>query len=102
MWTLTGIMSQKSQIEYLESSRARDPSRNRAGRSAMIDALSDTLGWERSEQPCGTLLKPTIPLWLEPENRSWIRHRLATGQVVEGLCQITAHHIPSPNDAKCW
>jgi hypothetical protein len=97
-------MSQKSKIEYLESCRARYPSRNRAGKSAMIDEVSDTLGWERkhaikalngkvslgeaarkrgskatygeeekdvvveiwrrSEQPCGKLLKPTIPLWL--------------------------------------
>ncbi len=57
MRTLTGIMSQKSQIEYLESGRARAPSRNRAGRSAMIDAVS--------EHPCGKLLKPTIPLWIE-------------------------------------
>jgi hypothetical protein len=105
MKTLSGIMSQKSKIEYLESCRARYPGRNRAGKSAMIDQVSDTLGWERkhaikalngrvslgqgarkrgskatysegekrviveiwkrSEQPCGKLLKPTIPLWLE-------------------------------------
>jgi hypothetical protein len=104
MRTLTGIMSQKSKIEYLESCRARYPSRNRVGKSAMIDQVSDTLGWarkhtikalngkvslgqgtrkrgskatysedekrviveiwKRSEQPCGKLLKPTIPLWL--------------------------------------
>jgi len=105
MRTLTGIMSQKSKTEYLESCRARYPSRNRAGRSAMIDEVSDTLGWDRkhtikalngkvslgeqaqkrgskpiyteeekqviveiwkrSEQPCGKLLKPTLPLWLD-------------------------------------
>ena len=47
MRTLTGIMSQKSKIEYLESCRVRYPSRNRAGRSAMIDEVSDTLGWDR-------------------------------------------------------
>ncbi len=47
MKTLTGIMSQKSKIEYLESCRARYPGRNRAGKSAMIDQVSDTLGWER-------------------------------------------------------
>ena len=40
-------MSQKSKIEYLESCRARYPSRNSAGKSAMIDEVSDTLGWER-------------------------------------------------------
>ncbi len=33
MRTLTGIMSQKSQIEYLESCRACYPRRNRAGKS---------------------------------------------------------------------
>jgi hypothetical protein len=47
MRTLTGIMSQKSKIEYLESCRARYPSRNRVCRSAMIDEVSDALGWER-------------------------------------------------------
>lgn len=104
MRTLTGILSQKSKIEYLESCRARYPSRNRVARSAMIDEVSDTFGWDRkhtikalnrkvslgqgarkrgskatyteevkvviveiwkrSEQPCGKLLKPTLPLWL--------------------------------------
>lgn len=102
-------MSQKSKNQYLESCRVRYPSRNRAGKSAMIDEVSDTLGWERkhtikalngkvslgkkaakrgskpiyseaekavivgiwkrSEQPCGKLLKPTIPLWLESYER---------------------------------
>jgi hypothetical protein len=102
-------MSQKSKIEYLESCRARYPSRNRVGRSAMIDEVSDALGWERkhtikalnshvslgqgarkrgskaiyteelktviveiwkrSEQPCGKLLKATLPLWLESHER---------------------------------
>ena len=47
MKTLTGIMSQKSKIEYLDSCRTRYPSRNRAGRSAMIDEVCDTLGWDR-------------------------------------------------------
>jgi hypothetical protein len=105
MKTLSGIMSQKSKIEYMESCLARYPGRNRAGKSTMFDQVSDTLGWERkhaikalngrvslgqgarkrgskatysegekrviveiwkrSEQPCGKLLKPTIPLWLE-------------------------------------
>lgn len=37
--------------------------------------------------------------WYYPEIRSWIAHRLATGHMVEGLCRITAHHTPSPNDA---
>lgn len=40
-------MSQKSREEYLESCRERYPSRNRAGRSAMIDEVSDVLGWDR-------------------------------------------------------
>jgi hypothetical protein len=97
-------MSHKSKEEYLESCRQRYASRNRAGKSAMIDEVSDTLGWERkhaikalngrvshgkqakrrgskptygpaeqsvivaiwkgSEQPCGTRLKQTLPLWL--------------------------------------
>ena len=40
-------MSHVGKEEYLESCRKRYPSRNRAGRSAMIDEVSDTLGWER-------------------------------------------------------
>jgi hypothetical protein len=40
-------MSQKSKTEYLECCRARYSGRNRAGRSAMIDEVSDTLGWDR-------------------------------------------------------
>jgi len=47
MKLLSGIMSQKSKEEYLESCRARYPSRNRKGKSAMIDEVSDVLGWER-------------------------------------------------------
>lgn len=43
----TAIMSRKSKIEYLESGRARCPSRNRAGRSAMVDEVINTLGWDR-------------------------------------------------------
>ena len=98
-------MSQKNKIEYFESWRVRYPSLNRVRRSAMIDEVSDTLGWDRkhgikvlngkvslgrgalkrgseatyteeekrfiveiwkrSEQPCGKLLKPTVPLWLD-------------------------------------
>jgi hypothetical protein len=40
-------MSHTSKEEYLESCRRRYPSRNRAGKSAMIDEVSDTLGWDR-------------------------------------------------------
>ena len=40
-------MSKQSREQYLESCRARYPARNRAGKSAMIDEVSDTLGWER-------------------------------------------------------
>jgi hypothetical protein len=47
MKTLSGIMSNKSKEQYLESCRARYPSRNRAGKSKMIDEVSDTLGWDR-------------------------------------------------------
>ena len=47
MKLLSGIMSQKSKEEYLESCRARYPSRNREGKSAMIDEVSDIMGWER-------------------------------------------------------
>ena len=105
MKTLSGIMSNQSQREYLESARVRYPSRNKAGKSKMIDEVSDTLGWSRkhtikalrgqvnlgknankrgrkptyteveksiivniwksSEQPCGVLLKESIPLWIE-------------------------------------
>jgi hypothetical protein len=46
MKLLSGIMSQKSKEEYLESCRARYPSRNRQGKSTMIDEVS-VLGWER-------------------------------------------------------
>ena len=47
METLTGIMGQQSKNEYLKSCRARYPGRNRAGKTAMIDEVSDTLGWDR-------------------------------------------------------
>ena len=47
MKTLSGIMSHVSKEEYLESCRQRYPSRNRSGKSAMIDEVSDTLGWDR-------------------------------------------------------
>lgn len=40
-------MSQQSKEEIIESSRVRYCSRNRAGKSAMIDELSDTFGWNR-------------------------------------------------------
>ena len=40
-------MSQKSKGEYLESCRERYRARNRAGKTAMIDEVSDTLGWDR-------------------------------------------------------
>ena len=40
-------MSHTSKEQYLESCRLRYPSRNRAGKSAMIDEVSDTLGWDR-------------------------------------------------------
>jgi hypothetical protein len=105
MKTLSGIMSNQSKQEYLESARARYPSRNRLGKGKMISELCDTFGWTRkhtikalngkvshgktakkrgrkatygdleksvivniwksSEQPCGILLKSTIPLWLD-------------------------------------
>jgi hypothetical protein len=100
-------MSHTSKEEYLDSCRRRYPSRNRAGKSAMIDEVSDTLGWNRkhtikalngkvshgkqakrrgskpthapaeqsvvvaiwklSEQPCGTRLKQTLPLWIDSD-----------------------------------
>ena len=40
-------MSHQSKEEYLESCRKRYPSRNRAGRTAMINEISDTFGWDR-------------------------------------------------------
>lgn len=40
-------MSNIGKDEYLESCRVRYPSRNRAGKSAMLDEVCDTLGWER-------------------------------------------------------
>ena len=47
MKSLSGIMSHQSKEEYLESCRARYPSRNREGKSAMIDEVSDVFGWVR-------------------------------------------------------
>lgn len=40
-------MSHKSQQEYLESCRVRYPSRNREGKSRMINEISDAMGWTR-------------------------------------------------------
>ena len=40
-------MSHQSKGEYIESSGARYPSRNRAGKGGMIDEVSDVLDWER-------------------------------------------------------
>ncbi|NJM39187.1 MAG: transposase family protein [Akkermansiaceae bacterium] len=47
MKSLSGIMSQTSKAQYLENCRQRYLSRNRQGKSAMIDEVSDTMGWER-------------------------------------------------------
>lgn len=47
MKSLTGIMSQKSEDEYLESCPARYPGRNRRRKSAMIEEVSDTFDWRR-------------------------------------------------------
>jgi len=47
MKTITGIMSSASKEEYLESCRLRYPSRNREGKSRMIDEVSDAMGWDR-------------------------------------------------------
>ncbi len=47
MQTRFTIMSKWSKKEYLESCRWRYPGRNRAGKSAMIDEVSDSLGWDR-------------------------------------------------------
>lgn len=46
MKILSGIMSEQSKEQSLESYRARYPNRNRAGKSAMIDEVSDAFGWE--------------------------------------------------------
>lgn len=40
-------MSHQAKEEYLESSRVRYPGGNCAGKSAMIDEVIDTLGWDR-------------------------------------------------------
>jgi len=47
MKILSEIMSEPSKKQYLESCRARYPSRNRVGKSRMIDEVSDTMGWDR-------------------------------------------------------
>ena len=47
MKLLSEIMSKPSKTQYLESCRARYPSRNRGGKSRMIDEVSDTMGWDR-------------------------------------------------------
>ncbi len=43
----SGVTSHTSQEDYLEKGPERYPSRSRAGRSAMIDEVSNTLGWDR-------------------------------------------------------
>ena len=40
-------MSKQSKEQYLESCRIRYPSRNRAGKGAMLEEVCDTLGWSR-------------------------------------------------------
>jgi hypothetical protein len=40
-------MSQRIQNQYSASCRARYPSRNRQGKSAMIGEVSDNLSWDR-------------------------------------------------------
>ncbi|NJM36631.1 MAG: hypothetical protein HC845_01455 [Akkermansiaceae bacterium] len=47
MKSLSRIMSQTSKAQYLENCRRRYLSRNWQGKSAMIDEVSDTMGWER-------------------------------------------------------
>ena len=47
MKTISEIMSNQSKREYLENCRARYPSRNRLGKSRMIDDVCDTMGWNR-------------------------------------------------------
>ena len=47
MKVLSGIMSKENKEAYLESCRARYPSRNRQGKSRMIDEVSDVFGWDR-------------------------------------------------------
>ncbi len=47
MKTISGIMSHISKKEGLESCRQRYLSRNRAGRSAMIDEIIDAFDWDR-------------------------------------------------------
>lgn len=106
-------MGKGSKNEYLESCRVRYAGRNRAGKSLMIDEVSDAFGWDRkhtikalngqvslgkgagkrgkskiygeaekeviikiwknSEQPCGTRLKETLPLWMASYEKHWGR-----------------------------
>lgn len=47
MKILSGIMSDQSKQEYLESARARYPSRNRLGKGKMISEVCDVFGWTR-------------------------------------------------------
>jgi hypothetical protein len=42
-----GIMCHTSKEEYLEICCERYSSRNRVGRSVIIDKVSDTVGWDR-------------------------------------------------------
>jgi hypothetical protein len=44
-------MSHKGQEEHLESCRPRYPSRNRAGKSTMVDDGCDTLGCRDLDDP---------------------------------------------------
>jgi hypothetical protein len=130
MKSISGIMSNQSKKEYLEACRVRYPSRNRAGKSAMIDEVSDALGWNRkhtikalngkvslgrqskkrgskpiygeieqkiiisiwkiTEQPCGKLLKPTLPLWLESYEK---RHGEIRKEVREKVLRCSARQL---------
>ena len=47
MKTQTGTMSKKSRSEYLEVSRESYKRRNRAGKNAMLDEVSELLEWDR-------------------------------------------------------
>jgi hypothetical protein len=137
MKTLSGIMSSQSKREYLESARARYLSRKHIGKSAMIDEVSDTLGWSRkhtikalngqvslgakaakrgskaiygeaekeviiniwwsSGQPCGVLLKQTMPVWINSYERRNAKLPLSTRTKVLACSARQLDRITKPH-----
>lgn len=84
-------MSHTSKEEYLESCRQRYPSRNRAGKSAMIDEISDTLGWDRKHAI--KALNNRVTLGKEAKRRG---SKSTHGEVERGIILAVWRHSEQP------